>query len=113
MGAMVKRTCARATAAYLNETIDVARHRPMTALRASMHRIYSWFFVLAAVSLAACQQQAPQTPREGDSLFMTLGSRLPTGVRLDPAKPLAEVGPMALTMRLAPEGDRVVISLSG
>jgi YVTN family beta-propeller protein len=35
------------------------------------------------------------------------------GVRLDPAAPLAAVGPMPLTMRVAPEGDRVVLSLSG
>jgi YVTN family beta-propeller protein len=46
-------------------------------------------------------------------MAVTIGDRLPTGVRLDPAKPLAEVGPMALTMRVAPEGDRVVLSLSG
>ncbi|HEX8945860.1 MAG TPA: bifunctional YncE family protein/alkaline phosphatase family protein [Gemmatimonadaceae bacterium] len=35
------------------------------------------------------------------------------GVRLDPAAPLATVGQMPLTMRVAPEGDRVVLSLSG
>ena len=35
------------------------------------------------------------------------------GVRLDPAAPQATVGPMPLTMRVAPEGDRVVLSLSG
>jgi YVTN family beta-propeller protein len=35
------------------------------------------------------------------------------GVHLDPAAPLAAVGPMPLTMRVAPEGDRVVLSLSG
>jgi len=35
------------------------------------------------------------------------------GVRLDPAAPLATVGPMPLTMRVAPEGNRLVLSLSG
>src|SRR5205814_882758 len=67
----------------------------------------------AAVLLGGCRQQPSDSPRDGDSLSVDLGSRLPTGVHLDPAKPLAEVGPMALTMRRAPEGDRVVISLSG
>ncbi len=43
----------------------------------------------------------------------SLGARLPMGVWLDPAAPLAPIGPMPLTMRLAPEGDRVVLSLSG
>jgi len=35
------------------------------------------------------------------------------GVRLDPAAPLAPVGPMPLTMRVAPDVDRIVLSLSG
>ena len=35
------------------------------------------------------------------------------GVRLDPAAPLAPVGPMPLTMRVAPDADRIVLSLSG
>jgi len=61
----------------------------------------------------ACRQQPAQSPRAGDSLSVGLGARLPTGVHLDPAAPLAAVGPMPLTMRVAPEGDRVVLSLSG
>lgn len=39
--------------------------------------------------------------------------RLPTGVRLDPAAPLHEVGQMPLAMVNAPEGDRVVLLLNG
>ena len=39
--------------------------------------------------------------------------RLPTGVRLDPAAPLHPVGQMPLAMVDAPEGDRVVLLLSG
>jgi len=61
----------------------------------------------------ACGHPAPQASRTGDSLSTSLGSRLPNGVRLDPAAPMADIGPMALTMRLAPEHDRAVLSLSG
>jgi len=65
---------------------------------------------------AACQRQSAGNADRavaGDSLFTRLAPRLPTGVRLDPAAQLARVGAMPLTMRLAPEGDRVVLSLSG
>ncbi|MEO9038283.1 MAG: beta-propeller fold lactonase family protein [Gemmatimonadaceae bacterium] len=67
----------------------------------------------AAGFLGACRQQASSDTRTGDSLFTALKPRLPTGVKLDPAAPLATVGPMPLTMRVAPEGDRVVLSLGG
>jgi YVTN family beta-propeller protein len=69
--------------------------------------------VLILPFIVGCRQQTPQSPRNGDSLFTALGSRLPMGVRLDPAAAMATVGPMPLTMRVAPEGDRVVLSLSG
>lgn len=68
---------------------------------------------LPALAIAACRQPTPQAIRAGDSLFTALQPRLPTGVKLDPAAPLATIGPMPLTARLAPEGDRVVLSLSG
>jgi YVTN family beta-propeller protein len=51
--------------------------------------------------------------RAGDSSSAKLGSRLPTGVHLDPAAPLAPIGPMALTMRLTPDKGHVVVSLGG
>src|ERR1051325_4060500 len=38
---------------------------------------------------------------------------LPTGVCLDPIRPSLDVGNMPLAMVLSPEGDRVVLSLSG
>jgi len=70
--------------------------------------------VLFAVFAGACQRpSAGSGSQRGDSLFTKLALRLPTGVRLDPAAPLARVGAMPLTMRLSPEGDRVVLSLSG
>jgi sugar lactone lactonase YvrE len=67
----------------------------------------------ASLLLAACRAAPSRAPKAGDSLFASLGDRLPTGVRIDPAAPLTTIGPMPLTMRLAPEGDRVVLSLSG
>jgi YVTN family beta-propeller protein len=67
----------------------------------------------ASLLLAACRPAPSRSPKAGDSLFASLGDRLPTGVRIDPAAPLTTVGPMPLTMRLAPEGDRVVLSLGG
>ncbi|HEY5439989.1 MAG TPA: bifunctional YncE family protein/alkaline phosphatase family protein [Gemmatimonadaceae bacterium] len=39
--------------------------------------------------------------------------RLPTGVRLDPATPLHDVGQMPLAMIASPEGDRLVLLLNG
>jgi YVTN family beta-propeller protein len=63
--------------------------------------------------LNACRQHAADGTRAGDSLTTALQPRLPTGVKLDPAAPMATVGPMPLTMRITPEGDAVVLSLSG
>src|SRR5437773_5834459 len=68
---------------------------------------------LLALIASACRQPAPRSAREGDSLLPRLAPRLPTGVHLDPAAPLAVIGPMPFTMRVAPEGDRVVLLLSG
>ena len=58
----------------------------------------------------ACQGSTPSagSPTADDSR-----GRLPTGVRLDPAAPLMDVGPMPLTMLDAPQADRVVLLLNG
>jgi YVTN family beta-propeller protein len=77
-----------------------------------MRRLLVSFVLGASLLIVACNQ-APRSNLARDTMPTTLGSRLSTGVRLDPAAPLAEIGPMGLTMRLAPERDRVVISLSG
>jgi YVTN family beta-propeller protein len=71
-------------------------------------------FLLATLTLAAaaCNRPATQSLKAGDSLSAGLGGRLPTGVHLDPAAPVAPIWSMALTMRTAPEGDRVVVSSS-
>ncbi len=66
-----------------------------------------------ATLVNACRQHAAEGARDGDSLTTALQPRLPTGVKLDPAAPMATVGPMPLTMRVTPEGDAVVLSLSG
>src|SRR5690349_13434461 len=44
---------------------------------------------------------------------VTAQTCLPTGTCLDPARPSIDVGNMPLAMVVSPEGDRVVISLSG
>jgi YVTN family beta-propeller protein len=77
-----------------------------------MRRLILSFALCVVPVLSACRQ-GPGSSATNDTVAMKLGSRLPTGVQLDPAAPLAEVGPMALTMRPAPEHDRVVLSLSG
>src|SRR5439155_104664 len=70
-------------------------------------------FILMALAGAACSGRVPDTPRASDSLTARLQPRLPTGVRLDPAAALEPLGPMALTMRVSPERDRLVVLLSG
>jgi DNA-binding beta-propeller fold protein YncE len=74
----------------------------------------SLFALLASSALVvSCKQHGSDSLRAGDSVITKLGSRLSTGVRLDPAAPLAPIGPMALTMRLTPEKNRVAVSLGG
>ena len=78
-------------------------------------RRWSAVVVASAMLTLSCKPrgQSVQSLRAGDSLFTKLGSRLPTGVRLDPAAPLAPIGPMALTVRLTPEKNRIALSLGG
>ncbi len=69
---------------------------------------------LAALALGACGQRASTTIRSDNGSFTpTLGDQLPTGVHLDPAAPARDVGPLPLTMRRSPEGNRLVLSLGG
>ena len=76
------------------------------------HRICS--IALATLSVAACGQRASTTIRSDDGSFTpTLGEQLPTGVHLDPAAPARDVGPLPLTMRRSPGGNRLVLSLGG
>jgi YVTN family beta-propeller protein len=66
---------------------------------------------IAALLLAACaapQPSASPSPGTDDS-----HGRLPTGVRLDPAGALHDVGPMPLAMVSAPDSDRVVLLVNG
>ena len=66
-------------------------------------RSRSLLFVTALFSLVACAQQAP--PK--------FTFPLPTGVKLDPAGTAVELGSLPINLVLAPEGDRVVVVLSG
>src|SRR5689334_25055490 len=47
------------------------------------------------------------------SAGVTAQTCLPTGACLDPMRPSIDVGNMPLSMVLSPEGDRLVVSLSG
>src|SRR5215831_19593885 len=90
-------------------SIDATRHNLIFG-----RRIRILCAALTSIPLmTACRQPAASGDRAGDSLATALQPRLPTGVRLDPAFPMAKVGPMPLTMRVTPEGNAVVLSLSG
>jgi YVTN family beta-propeller protein len=100
-------------ATYFNNVITLdATHRPVSL----GHPGRILCAALAACTLVnACSQQSSGSAgdRGGDLLATALAPRLPTGVKLDPAAPMAKVGPMPLTMRLTPEGNNVVLSLGG
>src|SRR5690349_4442370 len=49
----------------------------------------------------------------GADVNVTAQTCLPTGACLDPIRPSIDVGNMPLSMVLSPEGDRLVVSLSG
>jgi YVTN family beta-propeller protein len=66
-----------------------------------------------SILASACAQRPSSAIATTDSLRTRLAPRLPTGVTLDPAAPMTPIGPMPLTMRVAPGGDRVVLSLGG
>jgi YVTN family beta-propeller protein len=72
--------------------------------------------VLVLALSSACQipveRRATSVPGGRGELDDEHG-RLPTGVRLDPAAPLHEVGQMPLAMVSAPDSDRVVLLLNG
>ena len=80
---------------------------PLTPMYRLSRRSRALLGALAA--LAACR---PST-QEGVASVDGGPRRLPTGVRLDPAGTLADVGPMPLGMIPTPEGDRVVLLLGG
>lgn len=66
---------------------------------------YKWTTAILATMLLACQSN------DGD--LVSKANWLPTGVYLDPAGPTFEVGPMPLNMVVSPEGDQVILLLSG
>ncbi len=75
-------------------------------------RLTALIATVAIVTAAACRTQPPGSVREGDEL--TAGPhRLPTGVVLDPAGGIIEVGQFPLAMVRAPEGNRIVLLLNG
>ena len=71
--------------------------------------------LLSLISLlAACSTGgvANQVARSADSVSSD-ATRLPTGVRLDPAGVVHAVGPMPLNIAVAPGGNRVALLLNG
>ena len=71
---------------------------------------------MALVStVAACGAPGSPSPAGSPPQAARLDDprRLPTGVRLDPASALHDVGPMPLAMVSAPDRDRVVVLLNG
>ena len=69
--------------------------------------------VLAALTFAAACGSPPPSASPSPGPADDARSRLPTGVHLDPAAPLHDIGQMPLTMVSAPESDRVVLLLNG
>ena len=69
---------------------------------------------LAFVALASCTR-APRsnTPTSNEPASLSADSRLPTGVRLDPAGRSTPLGNMPLAAVLAPDNRTIVVSLSG
>jgi YVTN family beta-propeller protein len=72
-------------------------------------------FLCAAMLAASACGVGPVVTDDRDARATSDDSpgRLPTGVRLDPASPLHDVGQMPLAMIAAPEGDRLVLLLNG
>jgi DNA-binding beta-propeller fold protein YncE len=67
--------------------------------------------VIAVALTILCSAQPPQAQRMTGNLVEQ--SLLPTGAHLDPAGRSFDVGNMPLSMLLSPEGDRIIILLSG
>ena len=70
-----------------------------------------YLFILLLIFFSGCQGESATQQQVAD--LSQLDNWLPTGVVLDPAGPTFDIGPLPLTMRVSPEGDRAVMLLSG
>ena len=68
--------------------------------------------VAIGLALGACRPATPQSGEERSD-FASLQPRLPTGVRLAPAGRSYDVGSLPLAVVPSPEGDRMILLLSG
>ncbi len=69
---------------------------------------------LASLALASCTRApSSNTPASSEKASLSADSRLPTGVRLDPAGRSTPLGNMPLAAILAPDNRNIVVSLSG
>ena len=77
----------------------------------STRKTWSWLWFLPAIGACSTARTVRQ-PTNRDSLAVD-ATRLPTGVRLDPAGVVHPVGPMPLSAVLAPGGNRIALLLNG
>ncbi|HKC63290.1 MAG TPA: hypothetical protein VKB86_06610, partial [Pyrinomonadaceae bacterium] len=75
-------------------------------------RVLRVAFLAVAVTLPILSSTLRQQAQRADQNLVEQ-SLLPTGARLDPAGRSFDVGNMPLAMLLSPEGDRIVVLLSG
>src|ERR1043166_2299387 len=80
------------------------------SLRQASKRAVTSRLIFAAALLVGCAQQ---TPNQQAAPAATLRPRLPPGKYLDPAAPSTQLGSFPMNALLSPEGDRVVVMLSG
>src|SRR5919109_4242268 len=71
-------------------------------------RRYSFAHAVAVVIAAAACARSAESPRSSED-----ATRLPTGVRLDPAGRSVDVGSMPLAITVSPDGHHVVLLLNG
>src|SRR6478672_3097375 len=91
-----------------NHTIGLSEMMVMKLL-INIAAIFVSLFLLGSASVLS--QTA--SPLSRDSIRSAKGTCLPTGVCLDAAGTATDVGNMPLALALSPEGDRLVVSLSG
>lgn len=91
---------------------DVTGGVPIADRGERMRGLSRFVGMMLAFLIAACWQ-APFAADGTAKAQTNYTSPLPTGVRLDPAGELVELGSMPLSMALAPEKDKLAVVLSG
>src|SRR5258708_6411421 len=76
-------------------------------------RVFQSIAVLTCLLGTACTPALTQQQGGAATAAATYTSPLATGSRLDPAGAFIDLGSMPLAMTLSPEGDKVIVVLSG